>query len=93
MSIPLQRVKLLRRRAQANAPVALYWLRRVLDDGGAMTRRVHRAMGYNNHKSRYFLQRVSVLIQRSPCYSMRPSRLKMKSARSHSSQVLVFFSF
>ena len=54
MSIPLQRVKLLRRRAQANAPAASYWLRRVLDDGGAMTRRVHRARGYNNHKSRYF---------------------------------------
>ena len=32
VSVPLQRVTSLRRRAQANAPVASYWLRRVLDD-------------------------------------------------------------
>ena len=30
----LQRVTSLRRCAQANAPAASYWLRRVLDDGG-----------------------------------------------------------
>jgi len=30
----LQRVTSLRRRAQANAPAASYWLRRFLDDGG-----------------------------------------------------------
>ena len=30
---PLQLVTLLRRRVQANAPAASYWLRRVLDDG------------------------------------------------------------
>jgi len=34
ISIPLQRVTSLRRRAQANAPAASYWLRRVIDDGG-----------------------------------------------------------
>ena len=37
MSIPLQRVASLRRRAQANAPAASQWSRRVLytvDDGG-----------------------------------------------------------
>ena len=34
MSIALQRVTLLRRRAQANAPAVLYWFRRVLDNGG-----------------------------------------------------------
>jgi len=34
VSILLQRVTSLRRRAQANAPAASYWLRRVLDDGG-----------------------------------------------------------
>ena len=34
ISIPLQRVMSLRRRAQANAPAASYWLRRVIDDGG-----------------------------------------------------------
>ena len=34
MSIALQRVTSLRRCAQANAPAASYWLRRVLDDGG-----------------------------------------------------------
>ena len=34
MSVPLQRVTSLRRRAQASTPVASYWLRRVLDDGG-----------------------------------------------------------
>jgi len=35
MSIPLQRVTLLCRRAQPNAlAVASYWLRRVLDEGG-----------------------------------------------------------
>ena len=33
MSIPLQRVTVLRRRGQANAPVGLYWLGRVLVDG------------------------------------------------------------
>ena len=33
MPIPLQRVTLLCRRAQPNAPVASYWLRRVLDEG------------------------------------------------------------
>jgi len=32
MSIPLQRVTSLRCRRQANAPVASYWLRRILDD-------------------------------------------------------------
>ena len=32
--VPLQRVTSLCRRAQANAPAASYWLRRVLDDGG-----------------------------------------------------------
>jgi len=41
MSTPLQRVASLRRRAQVNASAASYWLRRVLDDGGAKTRRVH----------------------------------------------------
>jgi len=30
----LQRVMLLRRRAQDNVPVTSYWWRRVLDDGG-----------------------------------------------------------
>ena len=34
MSIALQRVTSLRRRAQANAPAASYWLPRILDDGG-----------------------------------------------------------
>ena len=34
MSMPLQRVTSLRRRAQANAAAASYWLRRVLDGGG-----------------------------------------------------------
>jgi len=33
MSITLQRVTSLHRRAQANAPAASYWLRRVLEDG------------------------------------------------------------
>jgi len=33
MSIPLQRMTLLRCRAQANAPAASYWLSHVLDDG------------------------------------------------------------
>ena len=32
-SIPLQRVTLLRRCVQANAPAAWYWLQRVLDNG------------------------------------------------------------
>jgi len=32
MPISLQRVTLLRRRAQANAPASSYWLRRVLDE-------------------------------------------------------------
>ena len=42
--------------------------------------------------SRYFFQRVIVLIQRiTPFSAARPSRLKMKSTRSHSSLVLVFF--
>jgi len=35
MPIPLQRVTLSRCRAQANAPVASYWLRRDLDYGGS----------------------------------------------------------
>jgi len=34
MSLPLQRVASLRRRAQANAPAVACWLRHVLDDGG-----------------------------------------------------------
>jgi len=35
---PLQRVTSLRRCAQANAPAASNWLRRVLDDGGRRAR-------------------------------------------------------
>ena len=35
----------LRCRGQANAPAALCWLRRVLDNGGAETTRVRRAGG------------------------------------------------
>ena len=35
----------LRPRAQANAPAASYWLRRVLAAGGAKTRRVHLERG------------------------------------------------
>ena len=34
MSIPLQQVTSLRRRAQANTPAASYWRRRDLDNGG-----------------------------------------------------------
>jgi len=34
ISIPLQRMTSLRRRVQANAPAAWYWLRRVPEDGG-----------------------------------------------------------
>ena len=46
ISAPQQRVTAsLRRRARANAPAASYWLHRVLDDGDAGTRRVHRARG------------------------------------------------
>jgi len=45
MSILLQRVASLCRRAQANAPAAFYWLRHVLDNSerGEYYRRVHRA--------------------------------------------------
>jgi len=43
MSILLQRVTLLRRRAQDNVPAASYWLCCVLDDGG---RRRHRIDKY-----------------------------------------------
>ena len=43
VSIPLQRVTQLRLRAQANPPVASYWLRPVIHDGD--TRRVHHARG------------------------------------------------
>jgi len=35
----------LRGRAQANAPTVLYWLRRVLDDGGRRDQRVLGALG------------------------------------------------
>ena len=46
ISLPLQRVTSLRRRAQADAPAASYRLRRVLwATAGAETRRVHRARG------------------------------------------------
>ena len=46
MSTPLRRVTSLRRRAQANAAAASYWLRRVSDDGGRRDYRwVHRAKG------------------------------------------------
>jgi len=49
MSTPLRRVTSLRRRAQANAAAASYWLRRVLDDGGR-----------RDYIDEYIVQRVSL---------------------------------
>jgi len=45
VSVPLQQVTSLRRRAQANAPAASYCLRRSCTKVGAEARRVHRASG------------------------------------------------
>jgi len=47
-SIPLQRVTSLRRRAQANAPAASYWLRRVLNDADSRQAAPSRLTHFNS---------------------------------------------